>query len=55
MERDARHQGLLLHNLQGPYSRSLVNEPLSRFPSGIPMEGDAHHQSPFLHNLQGPQ
>jgi len=35
-------------------SKSLVNEPPSRFPSGAPMERDACHQS-LLHKLQGPQ
>jgi len=36
-------------------SKSLANEPPSRFPSGAPMKRDACHQSLLLHNLQGPQ
>jgi len=36
-------------------SKSLVNEPPSRFPSGTPMERDARLQGLPLHNLQGAQ
>jgi hypothetical protein len=36
-------------------SKSLVNEPPSRFPNGAPMESDAHLQSLPLHILQRPQ
>ena len=36
-------------------SKSLVNGPPSRFPSGAPMGRDAHLQSLPLHILQGPQ
>jgi len=36
-------------------SKSQVNEPPSRFPSGAPMERDARLQSLAVHNLQGLQ
>ena len=54
-EREREKDALFLEPSFIHLSKSQVNKPPSRFPSGAPIERDARLQSLPLHNLQGPQ